>query len=84
MTEPAQDLEVLLRRAELSAEEARRECARLWAENARLHAERREIEAYEARMAHMEGSVSWKLTEPLRTAKTLYVKLQRRLADPSR
>ena len=60
----------------------REENARLWAENNRLRAERAE-EDYHRRLAeHMQGSVSWQITAPLRSAKTLYVKVRRRL-EPS-
>jgi hypothetical protein len=59
----------------------REENARLWSENNRLRAERREIEHYERLLAQMEGTLSWRLTVPLRAAKTLYVKVRRRLDD---
>ena len=62
------------RNRELAAENAR-----LWAENNRLRAVHAEEAALRARIAHMEGSLSWQATAPLRAAKTLYVKLQRRL-----
>ncbi len=51
--------------------ELRAENARLWEENNRLRAERREVEYFERLGAHMQGSASWKLTEPPRTAKRL-------------
>jgi len=51
--------------------ELRAENARLWGENNRLRAERREVEYFERLAAHMQGSASWKLTEPLRAAKRL-------------
>ena len=60
-------------------EELRAENARLWEENHRLRAERRDIEHMERQVATMESSLSWQLTSPLRAAKTLYVKVQRRL-----
>jgi hypothetical protein len=61
--------------------EARAERARLWEENQRLRAERREVEYYERLAAHMEGSVSWKLTAPLRTAKRVAGKVRRELEE---
>jgi hypothetical protein len=61
--------------------EARAERARLWEENNRLRAERRQVEHLEGVVAHMEGSVSWKVTEPLRVAKRLAIKVQRKLDD---
>ena len=64
---------------ERTLEELRAENARLWEENHRLRAERRDIEHMERQVATMESSLSWQLTSPLRAAKTLYVKLQRRL-----
>ena len=60
-------------------EELRAENARLWEENHRLRAEQRDIEHMERQMATMESSLSWQITSPLRAAKTLYVKVQRRL-----
>lgn len=67
--------------AEAALQEARAESARLWEENNRLRAERREVEHLEGVVAHMEGSVSWKVTEPLRTAKRLAMIMQRRFDD---
>ena len=59
-------------------DELKRENARLWAENNRLRAERREVEYYEALAEQMQGSLSWQITWPLRAAKTLAVKVQRK------
>ncbi len=64
---------------ERTADELRAENARLWAENNRLRAVHAEEDALRRRIAHMEGSVSWQVTAPLRSAKTLYVRIQRRL-----
>ncbi len=64
---------------ERTADELRAENARLWAENARLRARDAEEEALRQQIAHMESSLSWQITEPLRAAKTLYVKVRRRL-----
>jgi hypothetical protein len=60
--------------AELTAEQAR-----LWEDNQRLRAERRAIEHYERRMQDMERSLSWRVTAPLRSVKTLAVLVRRRL-----
>jgi hypothetical protein len=57
------------------------ERARLWDEVQRLHAERREVEYFERRMRQMETSLSWRLTAPLRTGKTLAVLVRRKLRD---
>ena len=66
----------------MSAErELRRENARLWEENNRLRARRAEEDHLRAKVAHMEGSLSWQVTAPLRAAKTLAMKVQRRLED---
>jgi hypothetical protein len=59
--------------------ELRAENARLWDEVNRLRAERREVEYYEQLAAHMQGSASWKLTEPLRAAKRLAGKVRAEL-----
>jgi hypothetical protein len=64
--------------AELAAERAR-----LWDEVQRLRAERREVEYYERRFQQMEQSVSWRITTPLRTGKTLAAKVRRRLRSAS-
>ena len=62
-------------------DELKRENARLWAENNRLRAERREVEYYEALAEQMQGSLSWQITTPLRAAKTLAVKVRRKLDE---
>jgi hypothetical protein len=62
----------------LAAAEAER--ARLWEEVHRLRAERREVEYYETLAEQMRGSVSWKVTEPLRLLKEIAGKVRRRLA----
>ena len=62
-------------------DELKRENARLWAENNRLRAERREVEYYEALAEQMQGSLSWQITTPLRLAKTLAVKVRRKLDE---
>ena len=62
-------------------QELRRENARLWEENNRLRARRAEEDHLRAQVAYMEGSLSWQVTAPLRAAKTLAVKIRRRLED---
>jgi len=62
--------------------ELRAENARLWAENNRLRAECAEEDYHRRLAAHMQGSLSWQVTAPLRAAKTLYVKVRRRLDEP--
>jgi hypothetical protein len=62
------------RNRELAAEQAR-----LWDEVNRLRAERREVEYYEQRALQMQTSVSWQVTAPLRAAKVLWAKVQRKL-----
>jgi hypothetical protein len=62
-------------------DDLKRENARLWAENNRLRAERREVEYYEALAEQMQGSLSWQITTPLRSAKTLAVKVRRKLDE---
>ncbi len=68
----------------MSEQELRRENARLWQENNRLRAERRELEYLERLVAQMEGSLSWQLTAPLRRAKALAVLIRRKLDERRR
>jgi hypothetical protein len=74
VSEPADTRDARL--AELAAERAR-----LWDEVQRLRAERREVEYYERRFHQVETSLSWRLTAPLRAAKTLAVLIRRKLRD---
>jgi hypothetical protein len=67
--------------AEAALAEANAERARLWGEVIRLRAERREVEYYERLAAHMQGSVSWKVTEPLRSGKRLAGVIRRKLDE---
>jgi uncharacterized coiled-coil DUF342 family protein len=69
--------------AELEARvaELAEERARLWEEVNRLRAERREVEYFETLARHMEGSLSWQITAPLRTAKALKMRVQRKLEE---
>ena len=70
--------------SETRIKELLEENARLWAENNRLRAERAE-EDYHRRLAlHMQGSLSWQVTAPLRSAKTLYIKVRRKLEPAGR
>jgi hypothetical protein len=63
------------------ADELRAENARLWAENNRLRAQARDVEYFEQLAARMEGSVSWKITAPLRTAKRVAGIVRRELEE---
>jgi hypothetical protein len=65
--------------AEARVAELAEERARLWEEVQRLRAERREVEYHERLMREMQASLSWRITTPLRAAKTLAVKVRRRL-----
>jgi hypothetical protein len=66
---------------ETALAEAREERARLWEEVQRLRAERREVEYYERLATHMQGSVSWKITSPLRTGKRISGRVRRKLEE---
>ena len=70
----SEDLET--RNRELAAENAR-----LWQENNRLRAARAEEDYHQRLVSTMETSLSWQITAPLRAAKTLYVKVRRRLDE---
>ena len=65
--------------AEARAAELASERARLWEENNRLRAERREVEYYEKLATSMQGSVSWKITAPLRAGKAFSGKARKQL-----
>ena len=62
-------------------DELRRENARLWEENNRLRAAAAEEAYHQQLSAQMESSLSWQVTAPLRAAKTLAVKIRRRLDE---
>lgn len=64
-----------------AADVDRREQARLWEELHRLRAERREVEYYENLARQLQSSISWRVTAPLRSGKTLAVKVRRKLAE---
>jgi hypothetical protein len=57
--------------AEAALEEALAERNRLWAELHERAASDRELEYYRSLTQKMEGSLSWRLTRPLRTLKRL-------------
>jgi hypothetical protein len=63
------------------SEDLREENARLWAENNRLRAERREVEYYERLAEGMRTSVSWQVTAPLRAGKVLAAKVRGKLEE---
>ena len=65
----------------MSAEEVRKENARLWAELHRLRAQQREVEYLERRVAQIETSMSWRITSPLRSSKRLAAKARRKLDE---
>jgi hypothetical protein len=65
--------------AEAALEEARAERARLWEEVTRLQRERQDVAHLKDVVADMQGSASWKLTEPLRAAKTLAIRVERHI-----
>jgi hypothetical protein len=65
--------------AEARVAELAEERARLWDENLRLRAERREVEYYERLAKSMQGSISWQVTSPLRSGKSFSAKVRRKL-----
>jgi hypothetical protein len=66
--------------AEAALEEAREESARLWAELHRQRAADAELSYYRALYESQVDSVSWRVTWPLREAKVIAGKAQRRLS----
>ncbi len=60
------------------------ERARLWEEVHRLRAERREVEHYRKQAEYVTGSLSWRITAPLRTGKQLKARVQRKLDERAR
>jgi hypothetical protein len=78
-TDLATDWRARAEAAEARVAELTQERARLWEENNRLRAERREVEYYERLATSMQGSVSWQITAPLRSAKVLNAKLRHKL-----
>lgn len=63
-------------------EQLRRERARLWEQLHEQRAAEREVEHLKAQIARMESSLSWRITKPLRDAKTYWHKAKRRLNPP--
>ena len=53
-------------------EEALRERARLWEQLHEQRALEREVEDLRRKVARMEGSLSWRITKPLRVAKLIW------------
>jgi multidrug resistance efflux pump len=67
--------------AEAALEEARTETARLWSELHQRRADENELAYYRSLYESQVDSVSWKVTRPLRDAKVLAAKVQRKLAE---
>jgi hypothetical protein len=78
-TDTATDWHARAQAAEARVAELAAERARLWEENNRLRAERREVEYYERLAEGMRTSVSWQITAPLRAAKVFNAKVRRKL-----
>jgi len=55
--------------ADRALEEALQERARLWEQLHEQRALEREVEHLRSKVARMEGSISWRVTKPLRLAK---------------
>jgi predicted metal-dependent hydrolase len=70
-------------RTSVRIDELLAERARLWEEVHRLRAERREVEHYRKQAEYVTGSLSWRITVPLRIGKQLKIKLQRKLDERS-
>ena len=66
--------------ADPALEEVLRERARLWEQLHEQRAAEREVEELRAQIARMESSLSWRITAPLRLAKTYWHKVKLRLA----
>jgi hypothetical protein len=73
------DWEARARTAEQRVQELAAERARLWEELHQLRAQERAVDQAQAVVRYMEGTVSWKLTRPLRDVKTLWVRGRRTL-----
>jgi hypothetical protein len=58
--------------ADEALEEVLRERARLWEQLHEQRALEREVEDLRRKVARMEGSVSWRVTKPLRVAKLIW------------
>jgi hypothetical protein len=79
MTRTDLDWQARAEAAEARVAELAQERARLWEENNRLRAERREVEYYEQLATSMQGSVSWQITAPLRAGKAFSGKVRKKL-----
>ena len=77
------DWSVRALRAEARLEEVLEERARLWEELHELRARQADEQYFQRLYRALEGSVSWKVTRPLRSAKVLAAKV-RRLRDRRR
>jgi predicted RNase H-like nuclease (RuvC/YqgF family) len=66
---------------ERELEGLRRERARLWEQLHDQRADQRELEHLREKVAMMEGSLSWRVTEPLRVAKLAWYRLRRLVAS---
>ena len=75
------DWEARARTAEARVEELAAERARLWEEVHQLRSERRSVEHFQAVATYMEGTVSWRLTSPLRLAKRLLMMVRKVLDE---
>jgi hypothetical protein len=69
--------------SERALEEALRERARLWEQLHEQRALEREVEYLRAKVERMETSLSWRVTEPLRVAKTIWHRLRILLRPPA-
>lgn len=85
------DAERRASRAETALEEMTAERNRLWEELHRRTAQDRELEHYRETVGHMRGSLSWRITAPLRAAKwfvalapEMYARVRRFLAHHPR
>ena len=74
---PETDWSARALRAEARLEEVLAERARLWAEVHELRAQRADEAYFQKLYLALEGSLSWKLTKPLRSAKVLAAKVER-------
>jgi hypothetical protein len=75
------DWEARARTAEGRVQELTAERARLWDEVHRLRAEQQSVEHYQAVARYMEGTLSWRVTWPLRAAKRLAMRARRVLDE---
>jgi hypothetical protein len=83
-TETHTDWRARAEAAEARVAELAAERTRLWEEVNRLRAERREVDYYERLALMMQGSVSWRITAPLRIGKVLAAKVRRKLDERRR